>query len=275
MKNKGLLYSLGIILAGSALVAFTIPAEAYPTTVPNHNTVINIDDEKGSIDHQYDYTVKIMDHTMIYEYEGEEKYQYGMPMIFDLNTIDYTDHLISFLGALNNPETTVKIEVAGVGGMTYTMYRLYEAIKKSPADVTMHVVGHVASAHAVVAIAGDRIIVEDNVKFMFHMPLYIVPEKEEQPDGTMKEVQKRYYMCRPGATTPYKWMEKNAKYTCSEAREFYDYHVKHLLTETQYYNLTQGIDVWVNGQQVQDKFKENFAQGWEYKPHVYDDSVLI
>jgi len=58
--------------------------------------------------------------------------------------------------------------LGGFGGDAHTYLELYNHIKTSKATVTMKVEGHVYSAHAFLAISGDKLEVGDGVYLMFH-----------------------------------------------------------------------------------------------------------
>jgi len=62
----------------------------------------------------------------------------------------------------------ITIHLMGYGGDAMTMIQLINTIKDSKATVTMSVEGPVYSAHTMLAMSGDKLVIKPGVMFMFH-----------------------------------------------------------------------------------------------------------
>lgn len=87
------------------------------------------------------------------------------------NRIDFTRReLVKFSHTLQKAKVTDKVilHLDGYGGRVDNTQMLLSAIQNTDACVETHVEGPVYSAHAILSVAGDRIMVTNNGLFMFH-----------------------------------------------------------------------------------------------------------
>lgn len=266
MSKKYILGSLfGLSVGLFAISPLLDLAQAYPQTVPNTGgMVIEIDNVKGNIDKNYDYVIQIYGDSVKYKHNGKDEYSTHMPLQYSDESSQDVEQLSALLKAIGTQaHAKVKIEIAGVGGYGYMMYDLYSIIKSMKADVTMHVVGNTYSAHSVVALAGDRLIVAPGVVMMFHLPNWTAQHPVLEADGSESTRPVTYFMCVPGTASPYDEINSRAEVICQESKEFTKQHIKHVLTDKQYEYMINGIDVYVYGFEVQEKFIEFYMNDWE------------
>lgn len=76
---------------------------------------------------------------------------------------------IADLKALN--ASTVKLSINSPGGSLFDALAMYNAIRQHPATIEVTIMGVVASAASIVAMAGDKIIMPENAFMMIHNPL--------------------------------------------------------------------------------------------------------
>lgn len=74
----------------------------------------------------------------------------------------------------------ITIHLAGFGGDAHTLLSLYNSLRSTKADVTMSVEGHVYSAHALLAVMGDHLVVGKHLYLMFH-DVQVAPEARAIP----------------------------------------------------------------------------------------------
>ncbi len=79
---------------------------------------------------------------------------------------NYSDVLDTLENA--KPGDTCIFELVGFGGQSYTMATIINAVHHSSCYSIMHVIGNVYSAHAYIAISGDKLVAEKGVVLMFH-----------------------------------------------------------------------------------------------------------
>lgn len=102
---------------------------------------------------------------------------FNSPIIYNRYTFQLFEGiggLGSYLGMLDylkneaSPEDYVTIEIANGGGSLFTGIELFYAIRNCPAIVTTKVIGEVASAATIIALAGDIINVPLGSSLMMH-----------------------------------------------------------------------------------------------------------
>ena len=104
---------------------------------------------------------------------------------------------------------------------------LVHALQHTAADVTMHVVGDVYSAHATLSLMGNHHVFERNVKFLFHLA---------------------------HSDRPYDQLDPNVKQILDAVNEEFiqefGTQLKEIVTPEQYDRILNHLDVIVGGDQV-------------------------
>jgi hypothetical protein len=143
---------------------------------------------------------------------------------------------IDLMQVFNNATTddTINLYLVGYGGQADACKCLLEAMELSNAYITIHVRGPVASAHAMLAMGGDRLVTAPGAVFMFHETTYDIENKTiNLPDFT--------------AHTDFK------------DREHYDYWCSDFLTKDEIKRALAGQQVYISS------LTTNFT--WRIKEH--------
>ena len=102
---------------------------------------------------------------------------FNSPIVYNRYTFQLFEGiggLESYLGMLDylkneaSPEDYVTIEISNGGGSLFTGIELFYAIRNCPAIITTRVIGEVASAATIIALAGDIVSVPLGSSLMMH-----------------------------------------------------------------------------------------------------------
>ncbi len=85
----------------------------------------------------------------------------------DIGTIDQYYGLLDFLYS-SSKDTNINMFVSGNGGRADSMVAIINAMKITKSNITVIVEGPVHSAHAAIAVSGNKLIVLPGTFFMFH-----------------------------------------------------------------------------------------------------------
>jgi ATP-dependent protease ClpP protease subunit len=99
--------------------------------------------------------------------------------------------VVDDLAALG-PVETLDVRVNSAGGDVFEGIAVYNALKRFPAKVTVHVDGIAASIASLVALAGDKTLIADNAMVMVHRPWTAVVGDGEEMRRTADTLDKAW-----------------------------------------------------------------------------------
>ena len=93
---------------------------------------------------------------------------YTFQLFENIGALPYYLEMLQFLKNEASYEDTITIEVSNGGGNLFTGIELFYAIRTCPAIVTTKIIGEVASAASIIALAGDIITFQPGSSLMMH-----------------------------------------------------------------------------------------------------------
>ena len=93
---------------------------------------------------------------------------YTFQLFENIGALPYYLEMLQFLKNEASYEDTITIEVSNGGGHLFTGIELFYAIRTCPAIVTTKIIGEVASAASIIALAGDIITFQPGSSLMMH-----------------------------------------------------------------------------------------------------------
>lgn len=177
--------------------------------------------------------------------------------VFFSSSIEEMSNYISLAKLLETApkDSVINLHLAGNGGSTDTVLYLGNAVKLSKATVNTIVDGPVYSAHAYLALLGDKITLGPNVFLMFHSPAVAV----KGPSGNYFYISLDE-MCK---LVDEKDLDrgKSSRQKCVVGNTFYKQAITKYLTdfgrgyisEEEMKNIVDGDDVYIAGSVMQER----------------------
>jgi ATP-dependent protease ClpP protease subunit len=181
----------------------------------------------------------------------------------NLRTVHKYSELIRLLGEAGKFDT-FNIYIVGNGGYVRTALALHYAIRKSPGRTTTITVGDVYSGHAMLAISGKRVVVQNiNAIFMFH-----------RSSGYSRVDKKSYCQERYTGQTD---RRQSMVAKCIDYLNAYEDQdrlatkmiYKDALTEKQIARVLEGHDVFVNASEISSRFKTHKISVYQHGDYSF------
>lgn len=136
---------------------------------------------------------------------------------------------------LNNLDSRyiIVFKLDGYGGSVQTFLHLSNAIIKTEATTVMEVMSNVYSAHAFLAVIGDKLNMPSTAQLLFHGPQLLTST------GQVSICKKQTVIDKPELT-------QHALLICPQFYKFAEKHLKELLNKEDYVRLISGEDVVVD-----------------------------
>lgn len=136
---------------------------------------------------------------------------------------------------------TIVLKLSGYGGDSNTLLRLFYLLDRSPAHVIVDVQGDVYSAHAMLALVGEEIVINPDSTFIFHQVSSLNSELSVCKDELFK--MDRGVWAYTKCLTMVR--ETNIKY-----KIFFEKHIFPYLTATEISMIQSGYEVYVSGEEM-------------------------
>lgn len=141
------------------------------------------------------------------------------------------------------PGDTATVNVSGYGGYVSTGVAIVSAMKRSDATVITQVSGPVYSGHALLALAGDIVVVQDDAYFMFHhTSMLSYADYCGDDEGETDRGQSAHDKC-----------EDSKAFHIQSVEDMYTRVIKPYLTEEQWLSVLDGYDVYVTSEEIKSK----------------------
>lgn len=144
-----------------------------------------------------------------------------------------------------NARNTVRFRLAGNGGRISTLIQLMNSIKETKAKTIMIVEGDVYSAHAMLALSGDQIIIKENVMFLFHHSSALNTDACDQYDKDSKD-------------RGISMQQKCRNFVKNHLTIFQKYLInslQHVLTKQEMKDMLEGHDIIIPGDELRDRLQ--------------------
>lgn len=168
---------------------------------------------------------------------------------FSQNIVDpkqYVDFLseIDYLTA----KDTLYIHLAGYGGRADSMFQIIGVLNRSPAKVISVVEGGVYSAHAMIAISSDSMVIDKSSMFLFHKGSRGVSNEEAcaEDKGKLDRGQDAFTKCMDFLSMVDSISERSAAIL-----------MQRVLTNQEIKLVFQGHDILISGEEMIDRLKGN------------------
>jgi len=148
----------------------------------------------------------------------------------------YFRELNAMLRAANRADT-VEFRLSGFGGSVQTTLEILNSIRASKAKVIMTVTAPVYSAHAIIAVSGDVMVLEIAASLMFHLP------------QTMSE-DKQVSICKRDYIPSNPFEADVTAILCDSMRDVYAKKLIKFLSYQQFKDVMSGEDVIVSQKEV-------------------------
>ena len=113
---------------------------------------------------KYQFKNEVQDDTHILTLSGIV----AKPDLFDILLDNETINAKSVAEALNDVDKNIVVRINSGGGDGYEGIEIYNYLKNHPSHVTVEVTGLAASAASIIAMAGDKVVMNTGTSMMIH-----------------------------------------------------------------------------------------------------------